>query len=149
MPACPDVLMTLAAQTVLGLPRRYWRQRHPAQFKDMVTSPAGTTIEGVRVLEEAAVRGALYRGGRGRARKSLEPARTNQFRPLRANPRRRLRATWGWSVRCWAHPTPALFSGRWSTPSAPPALKLLELFLPLSFGQSRCRADLAEEIAAS
>lgn len=32
---------------------------HPAVLKDMVTSPGGTTIEGVRVLEEKDFRGAI------------------------------------------------------------------------------------------
>lgn len=33
--------------------------RHPAELKDMVASPAGTTIEGLHVLEREGVRGAL------------------------------------------------------------------------------------------
>ncbi|NLK25918.1 MAG: pyrroline-5-carboxylate reductase [Euryarchaeota archaeon] len=68
-----DVSMTLAAQTVLGAAKTVLETKgHPAQFKDMVTSPAGTTIEGVRVLEEAAVRGAFIEAVEAGARKSLE-----------------------------------------------------------------------------
>ena len=33
--------------------------QHPGVLKDMVTSPAGTTIQGERILEERAVRGAF------------------------------------------------------------------------------------------
>ncbi|WP_448525466.1 pyrroline-5-carboxylate reductase [Parathermosynechococcus lividus] len=35
------------------------REIHPAQLKDAVTSPAGTTIAGIEVLETAGVRGTL------------------------------------------------------------------------------------------
>jgi len=55
-----DVSTALAAQTVLGAAKTVLGSKgHPARFKDMVVSPAGTTAEGMRVLEERAVRGAL------------------------------------------------------------------------------------------
>jgi pyrroline-5-carboxylate reductase len=35
--------------------------KHPAELKDMITSPGGTTIRGLGILEEAGVRGSLMR----------------------------------------------------------------------------------------
>jgi pyrroline-5-carboxylate reductase len=50
----------LAAQTVLGAARMVLDDRiHTAELKDMVTSPAGTTIRGIRVLENRGVRIAM------------------------------------------------------------------------------------------
>ncbi len=50
----------LAAQTCLGAAQLVLETgESPAVLKDQVTSPAGTTIEGLRVLETAGVRGAL------------------------------------------------------------------------------------------
>lgn len=53
------VALELAAQTVLGAAKMVLEGGHPDVLRDKVTSPAGTTIEGVRVLEEAAVRSAF------------------------------------------------------------------------------------------
>lgn len=50
----------LAAQTLLGAAQMVLdTEKHPDVLRDQVTSPAGTTIAGVRVLERQGVRGAL------------------------------------------------------------------------------------------
>ena len=50
----------LAAQTVFGAAKMVLEtERHPDELRDQVTSPNGTTIAGLRVLEERAVRGAF------------------------------------------------------------------------------------------
>ena len=50
----------LAAQTVLGAAKMVLDEgTHTADLKDMVTSPGGTTIRGIRVLEECGVRVAM------------------------------------------------------------------------------------------
>jgi pyrroline-5-carboxylate reductase len=50
----------LAAQTVLGAAKMVLENSiHTGELKDMVTSPGGTTIRGVRVMEERGVRVAL------------------------------------------------------------------------------------------
>ena len=66
-----DVSTRLATQTVLGAAKMALETgQHPAALKDMVTSPGGTTIEGVDMLEAAGVRGALMRAVRAAAEKS-------------------------------------------------------------------------------
>ena len=54
------VAYELAAQTVAGSAKLMLESgKHPGALKDMVTSPAGTTIEAVRVLEEKGFRAAV------------------------------------------------------------------------------------------
>lgn len=55
-----DTANFLAAQTLYGAAKMMLDSAaHPAQLRDMVTSPGGTTIAGIRVLEQRGVRAAL------------------------------------------------------------------------------------------
>ncbi|MCC6730321.1 MAG: pyrroline-5-carboxylate reductase [Chthonomonadales bacterium] len=55
-----DLAQQLAAQTVLGAARMVMDTRlHPAQLKDMVATPSGTTITALAALEHAGLRAAL------------------------------------------------------------------------------------------
>jgi pyrroline-5-carboxylate reductase len=54
--------MTLATQTVLGAARLLAETGvHPGALKDMVSSPGGTTIEGIAALEEGGIRTTFIR----------------------------------------------------------------------------------------
>ncbi|MFN5513566.1 MAG: pyrroline-5-carboxylate reductase [Cyanobacteriota bacterium] len=63
----------LALQTVLGT-AQYLQETglHPAELKDRVTSPGGTTIAGVTVLEKMGFRAALIEAVRAAFRRSQE-----------------------------------------------------------------------------
>ena len=55
-----EIAHQLAAQTVLGAAQMVIETGlHPAQLKDMVTTPAGTTIEALAALEKSGLRAAL------------------------------------------------------------------------------------------
>lgn len=66
-----DIATRLAAQTLLGAARLLLESgMHPGALKDMVTSPGGTTIEGLHELEKAGVRAGLMNAVRAAAEKS-------------------------------------------------------------------------------
>ena len=54
-----QMAIELAAQTLLGAAKMVLAGEHPDVLRDKVTSPAGTTIEGVRILERGGVRSAF------------------------------------------------------------------------------------------
>jgi pyrroline-5-carboxylate reductase len=66
-----EVATKLAAQTVLGSAKLILETgQHPGALKDMVTSPGGTTIEGVHELEKGKLRGVVISAVRAAAEKS-------------------------------------------------------------------------------
>lgn len=68
-----DVALALAAQTVLGSARMILEANlHPAQLKDMVASPAGTTIAGLHALERGGLRAALMDAVEAATRRAAE-----------------------------------------------------------------------------
>jgi len=55
-----DVSTTLAAQTAFGAAKMVLEaSMHIGELKDSVTSPGGTTIEGLHALEKGGIRNAL------------------------------------------------------------------------------------------
>jgi len=66
-----EIATRLAAQTLLGSARLLLETGlHPGTLKDMVTSPGGTTIEGLHELEKGKVRAALISAVRAATEKS-------------------------------------------------------------------------------
>jgi pyrroline-5-carboxylate reductase len=68
-----DIATKLAAQTLLGAAKMVLETGlHPGALKDMVTSPGGTTIEGLHEMERGGVRAALMNAVRTAAAKSKQ-----------------------------------------------------------------------------
>jgi pyrroline-5-carboxylate reductase len=65
------VAARLAAQTVAGAARMVLETgKHPGELKDQVTTPGGTTIEGLHALEKAGVRQAFINAVEAATKKS-------------------------------------------------------------------------------
>ncbi len=66
--------MRLATQTVLGTAQMIsqLKDKHPAELKDAVASPGGTTIAGLRALEQNGVRAGLINAVAAAAHRSSE-----------------------------------------------------------------------------
>jgi len=69
------VAVQLAAQVLLGTGRWVLEHGSPAQLKDAVTSPAGTTIAGLQALESGGLRSAALQAVRAAAQRSSELGR--------------------------------------------------------------------------
>ncbi len=66
-----DIATKLAAQTVLGAARMVLETgQHPGALKDQVTSPGGTTIEGLHALEKGKLRATVMSAVRAATEKS-------------------------------------------------------------------------------
>ncbi|AGB40817.1 pyrroline-5-carboxylate reductase [Halobacteroides halobius DSM 5150] len=67
------VASKLAIQTLLGAGEMVQElEKHPAQLKDLVTSPGGTTITGLKELEKTGLRSSLYQAVESATAKSKE-----------------------------------------------------------------------------
>ena len=68
-----DVALLLSAQTLYGAAKLQLDTReHPGRLKDMVTSPAGTTIAGLHALESGKLRASLMDAVEAATRRSAE-----------------------------------------------------------------------------
>ncbi len=66
-----SIAYRLAGNTVLGAAKMLLdTKKHPGELKDMITSPKGTTIEALSVLENAGIRGAFINAVEAAAEKS-------------------------------------------------------------------------------
>lgn len=73
-----DAASQLATQTVLGAAKLASEAgRHPAELKDQVTSPGGTTIAGLERLESGGLRAAVYDAVAAATQRSRELAESS------------------------------------------------------------------------
>lgn len=74
-----EAALELAARTVAGAAEMVLATgEHPAKLKDLVTSPGGTTIAGLAVLERARVRSALIEAVEQATRRAQELGRPKE-----------------------------------------------------------------------
>ena len=67
-----DVALLSAAQSMVGTGRLVLEaEKHPAEIRDMVTTPGGVTIEGLQVLERFPVRHAFMMAVKAATEKSM------------------------------------------------------------------------------
>eukprot|EP00931_Biecheleriopsis_adriatica_P074855 TRINITY_DN48838_c0_g1_i1.p1 TRINITY_DN48838_c0_g1~~TRINITY_DN48838_c0_g1_i1.p1 ORF type:complete len:390 (+),score=62.83 TRINITY_DN48838_c0_g1_i1:79-1170(+) len=89
-----DVSLSLATQTVIGAAKMVQSSgKHPMVLKEAVTSPAGTTIAGVKALEEAGLTAAVMQAvhaakSRAEDLSQLKPKRSARSRAQRPTRRR-------------------------------------------------------------
>uniref|UniRef100_A0A914W5W3 Pyrroline-5-carboxylate reductase n=1 Tax=Plectus sambesii TaxID=2011161 RepID=A0A914W5W3_9BILA len=76
----PRALATkLAAQTVMGAAHMVLTtEKHPGELKDMVCSPGGTTIAGIRALERGNLRSSLIEAVQAAAERSIQLGNLSQ-----------------------------------------------------------------------
>ena len=67
-----DKAALYAAQTLLGAAQMLLEYGHPADLKDAVCSPGGTTIAGIHALEDAGFRGAAMSAVTAAYKRTLE-----------------------------------------------------------------------------
>jgi pyrroline-5-carboxylate reductase (EC 1.5.1.2) len=68
-----ETAFLLSAQTMLGAAKMALESgEHPARLKNLVTTPAGTTIEGIFALEEGGLRCTLMKAVSAATRRSSE-----------------------------------------------------------------------------
>lgn len=71
----------LVLQTLIGSAKLMQQtDRHPAQLRDMVTSPGGTTIAGIQVMEEYKIRATLLKTVETATRRSAQLGQQNAAR---------------------------------------------------------------------